>query len=131
MLCGKSLVKKSCFTNSFPRYLHIFYERRKIITYMCVCHDFIDLLCYTLFYFFCSTKTSTCNNYSYQKYNQETKNNSSFSKHQCLKFVCLSSQKNKTKNNNKQTKKKKKKCQTNAKHLNIFVSHTLETGQSA
>ena len=51
------------------------------------------LLYFILFVF--STKTSTCNNYSYQKYNQETKNNSSFSKHQCLKFVCLSLQKRK------------------------------------
>ena len=118
---------------------------------MYVCHDFIDLLCYTLFVF--STKTSTCYNYSYQKYNQETKNNSSFSKHQYLKFVCLSLQKHNKKKNKKKKKKKKtalkhlqfrKKelhmfwhvfCQNNvkpiAKHLNIFVSHKLETGQSA
>ena len=56
MLCGKSLVKESCFTNSVPRYLHIFMNVGKIITYMYVCHDFIDLLCYTLFYLFSQQK---------------------------------------------------------------------------
>ena len=55
---------------------------------------------FTLLYFslfVCSTKTSTCNNYSYQKYNQETKNNSSFFKTPVSKrSVCLSLQKKKT-----------------------------------
>ena len=113
------------------------------------------LLYFILFVF--STKTSACNNYSYQKYNQETRNNFFFLKTPVSK-VCLSkfSQNKKKQKKKKQTKKKtktskhlqfrkkeshmfwhvdmcivKKLCQTNAKHLNIFVSHKLETGQSA
>ena len=53
----------------------------------------IVLIYFVILYFICFlNKTSTCNNNSYQKYIQETKNNSSFSKHQCPKFVCLSLQ---------------------------------------
>ena len=71
------------------------------------------LLYFILFVF--STKTSRCNNYSYQKCNQETKNNSSFSKHQCLKFVCLSLQKKQKKQQQQQKKTKKKNKQKNKK----------------
>ena len=52
------------------------------------------LLYFILFVF--STKTSTCNNYSYQKYIQETKDNSSFSKQS---KICLSKFKKKKKKN--------------------------------
>ena len=50
----KSLVSQTDF--SFPRYLHIFMNVKKIIRNIHVCHDFIDLLCYTLFYLFSQQK---------------------------------------------------------------------------
>ena len=82
----KSLVSQTDF--SFPRYryLHIFMNVEKL--YVTNMYVMILLIYYILFVF--STKTSIFNNYSYQKYIQETKNNSSFSKHLCLKSVCLS-----------------------------------------
>ena len=52
MLCGKSLVKEFCFTNSFfiSQILAHFYEHRNIITYMCV----MMLLIYVVvLYFIC------------------------------------------------------------------------------
>ena len=58
MLCGKSLVKESYFTNWFfiSQIIAHFYDRRKIIRSIYVCHDFIDLLCYNLFYLFSQQK---------------------------------------------------------------------------
>ena len=58
MLYGKSLVKESCFPNRFfiSQILLHFYERRKIIRNIHLCHDFIELLCYTLFYLFSQQK---------------------------------------------------------------------------
>ena len=56
-----SQINVSFLKTLFPDFVH-FYERRKI-----TCHD---IFCYIYIYVF-STKTS--NNYSYQKYIQETK----------------------------------------------------------
>ena len=63
---------------------------------MYVCHDFIDLLCYTLFYLFSQQKQVHVTIIHIKSTIKKQKNNFSFSKHQCLKFVCLILPKKKT-----------------------------------
>ena len=54
------------------------------------------LIYFVILHFICVLKkTSTCNNYSYQKYIQETKDNSSFSKQSKLKSEMRSFKSNK------------------------------------